>query len=191
MTWPASAATALDSVPTRPLFVIGMMGSGKTQLAKALARGQGCTWVDADARLERMFGCTCAEMINRNGEEMFRARERDALRSLCAEIEGYPVVVATGGGVVLHEENLRVMHATGSVLCLYVPLQELAKRLSGESSERRPLLGDGPLGVRLQALWDARKHAYGQATFIVLVRPDDAPTDVAGEVMRRWREAGV
>jgi shikimate kinase len=123
-------------LPPRPLWLVGMMGSGKTTVARALAARAGVAAVDLDERVERVFGQTVAELFAR-GEPHFRGCERAALLSLLAE-PGFATrasVIATGGGVVLDPRNTAAMTAVGNVVWLDVPCAQLEVRLG---------LADGP-----------------------------------------------
>ena len=89
-------------LPGCPVFLTGMMGSGKSTIAPLLAAHWQVAWIDLDARVQRLFGSTIPAMFAR-GERYFRECESQALRSLMAEpgVRARTVVVATGGGVVV------------------------------------------------------------------------------------------
>lgn len=99
----------VDSTPTlkqrlggRSIYLIGMMGSGKTSTGRPLAERLGYGFVDADAVIEQAAGCSIAEMFQRDGEPEFRALEKQVLNSIS---QRHSLVVATGGGVVTQREN--------------------------------------------------------------------------------------
>jgi len=157
------------SDPGCPVFLTGMMGSGKTTVAPLLAAAWGAAWVDLDARVARIFGAPVADLLAR-GEAQFRRHERESLRLLLAE-PGFvrrTVVVATGGGVVLDPHNRAAMAAAGRVALLRVPLAELALRLATPAAARaRPLLAGTELPARLLELWEQRRSAYEEADVVV------------------------
>ncbi|MBC8072317.1 MAG: hypothetical protein IAG13_28605, partial [Deltaproteobacteria bacterium] len=90
----------------RPLFLVGMMGSGKTSVGRELARTRGVPLCDLDRRIEWIFGQGIDALLA-EGEPRLRAREHDALRTLVAEpgFAGRAIVVATGGGTPIDPRN--------------------------------------------------------------------------------------
>jgi shikimate kinase len=138
----------------RPLFLTGMMGCGKTTVGRVLAHSQGVPLIDLDARLERMLGASVAELLAERGEPGFREAEAQALASLLAEpgFCGHGVVVATGGGAVLHPGSREAMDRVGTRIYLEVGVDELVRRLRPEveaDAQARPLLAGGPPGGAL------------------------------------------
>jgi shikimate kinase len=184
------------SVPVRPIFLLGMMGAGKTRVGRALAASRGAVFVDLDARVELLFAATIPELFERGGEPYFRACERAALRSLLHEpgFAGASVVVATGGGVVVDPANLDDMAAVGVLVYLELSPERLAERLATpEQIERRPMLGAEAAEVgepgaraaarsRIDALLRAREPAYRRAG--VTVDADAEVDEVASRVAR-------
>lgn len=169
--------------PGRPVFLTGMMGSGKSTVAPLLAAAWGVPWLDLDERIERLFGESVPTLVSR-GEPTFRRCEREALRLLVEEpgFAGRTVVIATGGGVVLDPVNRERMRRVGVLVFLRVPVAELARRLLRGPLASRPLLGDQAEGVaaRLAELLERRKSAYEEATWVV--DGDGAPQDVAHRI---------
>lgn len=178
-----SSLTAPASPPRKPLFLTGMMGAGKSTLGALLARQWNCPLVDLDARIERMFGAAIPALFAA-GEPDFRRCEREALQLLIAEpgFVGHTVVVATGGGVVVDPANRRAMRAAGLVAFLDVPIDELARRVTGQLPGSRPLLGTQPEAVaaRLHELLHQRRSAYEDADLVV--DGSGPPQDVAGRL---------
>ena len=171
-----------------PIFLLGMMGAGKSSVGRELAARLGAVFVDLDRRIELMFASSIAEMFA-HGEAYFRACERAALLTLLDEpglgAGAGPVVVATGGGVVVDPDNLEAMAAAGSLVYLEVEVETLAARLSSEAQRGpRPLLdAEGPLVPRLAEVLAEREGSYRRAAIVVDAR--DAPEAVA----RRCLEA--
>ena len=158
-------------VRARPLFLLGMMGAGKSSVGRELARREGVVFVDLDERIQRLFASSIAELFEL-GEAYFRACERSALTSLLREpgFASTATIVATGGGVVTRPENLALMADVGDLVFVDVDVETLAARLSTPAQrERRPLLHDGDAALvdRLRALLDARRSAYLEAGHVV------------------------
>jgi shikimate kinase len=116
------------------LWLVGMMGSGKSSAGRLAASNLGVHFSDTDEVVARRMGCSVAQLWGELGEAAFRDMEKVALGGLA----GSGGVVATGGGVVLDEENRRTLVHTGKVVWLEAPPAILAKRLEG--AEGRPLL---------------------------------------------------
>lgn len=150
-----------------PVFLVGMMGSGKTAVARRVAELRGAAMVDLDRRVAVLAGRTVVELFAGEGEPGFRARERAALASLVAEpgFAAREVWVATGGGTVVDPDSRAIMSATGIVVLLEVPIDVLVTRLADDAGSR-PLLGDDPAGS-LAALWRARAPAYRERARVV------------------------
>src|SRR3954469_2749022 len=105
----------MPSPPTKPLFLVGFMGTGKSTVGALLAARWSWPFVDLDARIEQQAGATIAELFARGGESAFRDLEAAAVKAVAAE--GLQVV-AVGGGAVTRPENLQLMLGTGLVVCL-------------------------------------------------------------------------
>src|SRR6185503_12548234 len=88
------------------IFLVGLMGAGKTSIGRLLAKRLGKTFVDSDHEIERVTGVRIPVIFEIEGESGFRAREE---RMLAGLVEGADVVLATGGGVVLSPQNRRLL----------------------------------------------------------------------------------
>lgn len=171
----------------RPTFLVGLMGSGKSAVARQLAGLLDAPWCDLDRRIERMFGLAVTEWFRR-GEPEFRRVERLALRSLVDEpgFAGRRTIVATGGGTVIDPDNRAAMRV-GTVVLLDVPLPELARRLREQPDAARPLLvGRSPEEV-LAAQWTARASAYREHAIAIdgTGDPDEVARRIAPHVEAR------
>ena len=132
------------------------MGVGKSTVGRALAIALHLDFRDSDEALERRNGVSVTEIFTRRGEACFRSLESECLRELLEE--GRDMVLATGGGVVLDEDNRRYLKAWGKVFYLRTSLEELLGRLEG--APRRPLLqGADPAG-RLRKILAQRAALY-------------------------------
>ncbi|MCA9681638.1 MAG: shikimate kinase [Myxococcales bacterium] len=176
-----------------PLFLLGMMGAGKTSVGSLLASRRCCAFIDLDRRIERLFARTIPALFA-EGEAHFRSCERAALLSLLAE-PGFArrdVVVATGGGIVVDARNLEAMAAVGCTIYLEADLATLLARLESRSQrEGRPLLSptDGEAGAlarRLAELLAAREQTYRRAALIIDARgtPEEVVTAVLAALAR-------
>jgi shikimate kinase len=144
------------------IFLVGMMGSGKSTHGRYLAERLGWWFYDLDVELERRLGCSIAHFFNKYGEAAFREEERRELLR-CCNLAG-PFVLATGGGTPCFFENMALMNASGTTIYMNVPLPELERRLLLESREKRPLLArELSLAAVLERLFMQRRAWYEQA----------------------------
>ncbi|KZV25979.1 Shikimate kinase, chloroplast precursor [Dorcoceras hygrometricum] len=121
----------------RCIFLVGMMGSGKTTVGKVLSEGLGYSFCDCDTLIEQAAGgSTVAEIFKMYGESFFRDSETEALEKLSSM---HRLVVSTGGGAVIRPINWRYMQQ-GISVWLDVPLDALARRIAAVGTDSRPLL---------------------------------------------------
>jgi len=160
------------------VFLVGMMGAGKTTLGKALAQRMGREFVDTDRVLVERTGVPVATIFEIEGEAGFRRRESALLREM-AERSG--CVVATGGGAVLAEENRRVMRQAGTVVYLRTRLESLWERTRHDST--RPLLATPDPKATLAALLEQRDPLYRDAAHIVVDAGSQGAASLVGRVL--------
>jgi shikimate kinase len=164
----------------RSIFLIGPMGSGKSAVGKQLARRLRRDFRDADTEIENRTGVDIPFIFEKEGEAGFRRREARMIDEL-TQLSG--VVVATGGGAVLDEENRRHLAARGIVVYLHTSVgQQLART---RHSRNRPLLDTEDPGARLQALMEEREPLYRQLADIVVETDGRKVGDVADDIRRR------
>lgn len=147
----------------RPIFLNGMMGTGKSTLGRAVAERAGVAFVDLDAELERQAGVTIRQIFENQGEAAFRAMEREAVSQELADPT--PRVVALGGGGLLTRTLRLLALERGTVVTLSATPAELIRRMSGDRT--RPNLGEAPAEPRLTELLEARASAYAEAHAVI------------------------
>ena len=162
----------------RSLYLVGMMGSGKTSTGRPLAERLGYGFVDADAVIEQAAGCSIPEIFERDGEEGFRKLESQVLSAIS---QRHSLVVATGGGVVTQPENWGLLHS-GIVIWLDVVSDQLLQRLKADSTVR-PLLQTTDPQAALNALLNKRRPLYAEADLTVVIN-DEAPETVADGILQ-------
>jgi shikimate kinase len=159
------------------VFLVGMMGAGKSTVGKALARRLGREFVDCDREIVERTGVPIAMIFEIEGEAGFRRREAAVL----AEFAGRcGAVIATGGGAVLTEENRRLMREHGTVVYLHAALDHLHERTRRDLA--RPLLATGNRRATLAALLEARDPLYREAAHIVVESGAPSAASLAGRI---------
>ena len=159
------------------LYLVGMMGSGKTTVGKHLANTLNYRFIDTDDVIVQAAGQSINDIFAQQGETAFRELETQIL----AQVAPYThTVIATGGGMVIKQENWSYLQS-GLVVWLNVPIDELVARLSRDKS--RPLLQQGDLHHKLTTLLDQRQARYAQADATVLYQSGDAADAIATRIL--------
>ncbi len=139
------------------------MGAGKTTVGKIIAKQFGRTFYDSDHEIEKRTGVKIPVIFELEGEEGFRKREKTTIRELS---EQTGIVLATGGGAVLAQENREILKNTGVVIYLRANVNELWHRTRHD--KQRPLLQNVDVRVKLEQLYAERDPLYTEiATLIV------------------------
>jgi shikimate kinase len=159
------------------LYLVGMMGSGKSTAGRHLADLLGYRFLDADTSIEQVAGRSIPDLFASEGESGFRALEAAVLNQIAS---WHSLVVATGGGVVTRPENWGQLHQ-GVVIWLDAPDALLLERLSSDPTPRPLLQADDP-AARLATLLAERRPLYAQADLHIL--QDGRPADqVASQIL--------
>jgi shikimate kinase len=166
------------------VWLVGMMGAGKSTVGARLARRLGRRFVDTDVEVERAAGCRVAEIFEREGEAAFRRREREAIEA-CA---GEGAVVALGGGAISQPGARERLAQSGLVVYLRARPETLLARVG--DAESRPLLrGRSRQGQRerLEELLAQRREAYETAA--IVIDTDGQPADAVADALAERIEA--
>lgn len=139
------------------------MGAGKTTVGKRLAELRGMEFADSDQEVEQRTGVDVAYIFEREGEDGFRKREKQAIADLSARSG---IVLATGGGAVLDPENRQHLASRGFVVYLRATVEQQLRRTS--RSDTRPLLQTGNREEVLQTLFAMRDPLYREIADLVL-----------------------
>jgi len=147
----------------KSLYLVGMMGAGKTTVGRLLARRLKLRFVDADREIEVRCGVRVPLIFDIEGEPGFRARETQVLAELTA-LDG--IVLATGGGAVLAAENRRRLAAGGVVVYLRARAEDLYERVRHDRN--RPLLATADPLAKLKSLYAERDPLYREIADLVV-----------------------
>lgn len=167
----------------RNIFLVGMMGAGKTTIGKALAQRLGLEFVDTDRVLVERTGVPVATIFEIEGEDAFRRRETAVLAEVAA-VGGR--VIATGGGAVLSAANREVMRASGTVVYLRARVDNLWERTRHDAT--RPLLATPNPRERLSELLAQREPLYRESAHVVVETGTQAVPTVLGRILDALRE---
>lgn len=160
------------------LYLIGMMGAGKTTVGRELAKQLSYGFVDADNVIEQATKQSINQLFASVGEAGFRQIESDVLAQICAFTK---LVISTGGGVILQQKNWSYLRH-GLIVWLDVPVELLYTRLSEDTT--RPLLQDVDLKEKLRSLLEQRQALYNQADVRISVSEGETPSQIATRVLQ-------
>ena len=162
----------------KTVVLVGMMGSGKTAVGKALAAQLGVPFLDSDAEIEAAANMSVAEIFERDGEPFFRDREAQVIARL---LEGTPAILSTGGGAFLRSENRDMISNQGVSVWLNADLELLWSRV--KHKDTRPLLRVPDPKGRLSEIYEARVPIYAMAYLAVGAKAEYAIGDMANAVV--------
>jgi shikimate kinase len=168
----------------RNIFLIGPMGSGKSAVGRHLARLLRLSFHDSDADIEAKTGVDVAFIFEKEGEEGFRVRERESIDRL-TQLEG--VVIATGGGAVIHPDNRRALAERGVVVYLETSVDQQLERT--RHGKHRPLLNDTDPKTTLSELMRQRALLYLEIADLTVSTDGRRVQLVAEEIYRELQRA--
>lgn len=162
------------------LFLIGLMGSGKSVLGKKLSRSVSLPFIDLDDIIEKQEGLTVSEIFSTKGEPYFRILEAAVLRK---QSEAKEFVLSTGGGAPCFHDNMAFINQTGISIFLDTPVKEILGRITHEQKRSRPILENVPdeeMEQKLERLLENRLPFYQQAHITV-----NGATATAWDILQR------
>ncbi len=139
----------------RNIIITGFMGTGKSVVAKELARKLKMVFIDMDQIIEERQGTSIADIFTRYGEKYFRAQENKLVKELSQKEN---IVISTGGGTLLSSDNARILDQRGQIICLYAGSQTIYNRVKRKNN--RPLLKEENLLSEINRLLEERKKIY-------------------------------
>ncbi len=145
------------------IFLVGLMGAGKTTIGRALAKKLDKQFVDSDHEIEARSGVSIPVIFEIEGEAGFRQREAEVLRILTAR-DG--IVLATGGGAILRPENREMLKSRGTVIYLRAGISQILQRTAKDKN--RPLLQTEDPQKRLEELSNEREPLYRDVAHLVV-----------------------
>ncbi len=145
------------------IFLVGLMGAGKTTVGRALAKRLNKRFVDSDHEIEARTGASIPLIFEIEGEASFRQREAEVIRDLTAQND---LVLATGGGAILNADNRRLLQSRGTVIYLRASVNAILQRTSHDKN--RPLLQTADPRKTVEELFRLREPLYNEIADIVI-----------------------
>ena len=157
------------------IYLIGMMGSGKSTMGKTLSEEIQKPFVDLDSEIEKVAGKSISEIFDIDGEKQFREMETKQLKQYSESI------IACGGGIILNNGNRQFINENGIAILLLATIGELVQRLS--SSNNRPLLADDNMEEALTKLWLERQLDYLALANFTIKTDGKTPEQLTEEIL--------
>lgn len=163
------------------IVLTGFMGTGKTAVGRELSRLLNMKLIDVDTEIEKSQKMTINEIFRQFGEPRFREMETEMIKQVS---QNNNIIISTGGGAVLRQENMDAMRENGVIICLMATPETILKRTSNNSD--RPLLQvENPLR-RIKELLNYRKPFYERAD-VMIDTEGKTPLQIAEEIIERVR----
>ena len=167
------------------IFIVGPMGSGKTTVGKIVANELFLEFHDTDSKIEDATGVTIDWIFDIEGEEGFRKRENTILKKMVALNS---IVLATGGGIIIEDQNRELLASRGTVFYLHTPLNTQIERTAKDKD--RPLLKDQDPEKVLSELQKSRQHLYEEVADHVIDTESKSGSEVANEIIKLVKNYG-
>lgn len=166
------------------ITLIGYRGCGKSSIAPHLAKHLGWSWVDSDHVIEQTAGSSIKEIFEYEGEAGFRKRETEVLTDL---LKKHNIVIASGGGAILAEQNRQRMKAAGPVVWLNASVEVIARRLGGDrtSNQRRPSLTGKPIAEEVADVLLVRTPLYRECATLIVDSGSGRPEQLAKRIAQQ------
>lgn len=161
------------------IILVGFMGSGKTSVGKVLAEKLDLEFVDMDEAIVKEQGKSINDIFNDSGEAYFRELETEYLQH---KVECKNIILSTGGGVIVKEENIELLHQLGKVVFLNTPYEQILNNVKGDTA--RPLLQQENAEEIIYSLLQKREPAYFTAANIIVQTKGKSIQAIADEIIR-------
>ena len=169
------------------VFLIGMMGAGKTTVGRLLAQQMGKIFVDSDEVIQKRTGVTIPHIFDVEGEAGFRQREASIIQELVLEDN---IILATGGGAILNEQSRVALRSNGIVVYLKSTVHDLWQRTRHDRN--RPLLQTSDPYTKLRSMYEQRDPIYSQMADLVMFTSKQSAQSLAlhlqEELGRIWEK---
>ena len=137
------------------LYIVGLMGSGKTSIGKLLSKTLNTSHIDIDEEIVNQNNLSISEIFKSHGENHFRELESNVLRSISKQCN---FIVSTGGGIILSSDNINIMRNTGRIIHLDISIKSQIMRV--KNKKNRPLLNVNNIEEKLKEMKELRDNIY-------------------------------
>lgn len=161
------------------IILTGFMGTGKTEVGKELSRLVNMKLIDVDTEIEKSEKVTINEIFQKFGEPRFREIETGMIKKISQQKN---VIISTGGGAVLKQENMEILRKTGVIICLMATPETILNRTS--NSDDRPLLKVENPFEKITELLNFRRPFYEKAD-IMIDTENKTPLEIAEEIIEK------
>tara|TARA_B100000925_G_scaffold44354_1_gene28951 strand:+ start:744 stop:1256 length:513 start_codon:yes stop_codon:yes gene_type:complete len=161
------------------VYLVGLMGSGKTSIGKILAKRMGMNFIDLDDEIIKDQQCSISEIFDRFGEKKFRHLEN---KKLLSTLKIDNCVISTGGGIIMDQDNIKIMVENGSIIHLDIDLETQLLRI--KNKKNRPLLRDKDNQRKiLVKMRKERDHIYKKIAVASVNTSNKKRNDIVSEVV--------
>ena len=167
------------------IFIVGPMGSGKSTVGKIISSELFLNFFDTDEEIENRTGASIDWIFDLEGEEGFRKRESKILEDMAQKNS---IVLSTGGGIILSEDNREMLSSRGTVFYLATPIETQLERTSKDKD--RPLLKDGDPGEILKNLHLTRENLYEEVSDYIVNTEGKSSQEVSSEIIKLVKNYG-
>jgi len=167
---------------TGNIYLIGMMGSGKSTIGKLLAQNLQMNFIDLDDAIETNAKKTVADLFEQDAVSHFRKLESEALVNTRQKNS----VIACGGGIILDKLNRNQLQSSGKVVYLQASISQLVKRL--KSKNDRPLLNGKQIEDELNHIWNERKKLYEETAHMIINVDKQKPEQITKHIIDKLNQ---
>ena len=163
------------------IVLIGMRGSGKSTVAKLLAKKLAKHFYDMDSLLVKKVGMALPEFVNKYDWELFRDKESEIADEISSMADA---VIATGGGVILRQKNVDALKKNGTFVFLKTSVEQMLKRI-GNAKNRPSLTSKKSLKEEIEQVWKERKSLYEQAADVTIDTDNKTLDEIIEEIIKK------
>ena len=161
------------------IFLIGMMGSGKSSVGERLSKYMDMPFFDTDSMLVDSEGISINEIFKKKGEQYFRQIEKESLKKIRGD-----GVISCGGGSILAKENRNYLKNKGYTIYLQSSLSTLKKRLSNDINMDRPLIDYKNIKKSLKAIYEERKLLFFESANDTVITDNKSLDDICKTIIK-------
>ncbi len=169
------------------IVLIGFMGSGKTTIGRSLSQALGMAFIDMDHEIEKQEDKTIKDIFQLDGEKYFRNLETEFLK---IRMDDKNIILSTGGGVILKEENRELLSRIGTIVLLHAEIEHIVNNIrDDEARKNRPLLHEEDYIGKIKRLYNEREERYLNSADLIVKTSGRDVVDIAEEIISNFELA--